>query len=104
MGRSCGFFECKATIGLHAFPKQRDRITLWLKAMGRSATTNTTAMFVCNKHFAPENYENYGMVQLGLTSPSQLRLKADAVPIPAAFLLPSNAVSLFCCCLHFGVG
>ena len=93
MGRSCAFFECKATTGLHAFPKERDRILLWLRAMGRSATTNTSAMFVCNRHFTPQSYENYGMVQMGLTATSQLRLRPDAMPIPAAFLLPSNAVS-----------
>ena len=95
MGRSCAVFECTSTTGLHAFPKNRERVELWLRAMGRSLSTNTTKMFVCNRHFSSDSYDNYGMFQMGMMTESQLRLKEDSVP-KTRFSLASNAVSFFC--------
>ncbi|XP_016327467.1 uncharacterized protein LOC107677180 isoform X3 [Sinocyclocheilus anshuiensis] len=90
MGRKCLFRWCKSSGALHSFPPDAARARLWLRAVGWPSTTDTSNMFVCNKHFSRESYENWRMVDFGLAHQRSLRLLSNAVPNPEDFSVPSK--------------
>lgn len=85
MGRKCLFPWCKDSGVLHGFPRDAARASLWLRAVGWPSTSDTSKLYVCNKHFSNESYENWRQVDFGFAQQRSLRLAGNAVPSPEDF-------------------
>lgn len=95
MGRKCVFPRCENSKELFAFPRDAARAEAWVQAAGLLWCTNTHGKYVCNKHFTPESFVNFGLVESGFAD--RLLLKKDAVSIPVAFTVSTNKVTLSVC-------
>nr|XP_005172921.2 uncharacterized protein LOC563780 isoform X4 [Danio rerio]XP_021335464.1 uncharacterized protein LOC563780 isoform X4 [Danio rerio] len=90
MGRRCVYPWCKDSGIFHSFPRDADRAKLWLQAIGWPSNTDSSKMYLCSKHFSPQSYENWKMVEFGIAQASSLRLSKDAVPIREDFHITSK--------------
>ncbi|XP_067287359.1 uncharacterized protein [Pseudorasbora parva] len=89
MGRKCAFRRCDNTKVLFAFPREAARAKAWVQATGLLWCPKTRGKYVCYKHFTPQSFENFGLVESGFAD--RLLLKKDAIPIPPVhFALSTN--------------
>ncbi|XP_067290036.1 uncharacterized protein [Pseudorasbora parva] len=79
--RKCLFPLCDNQKELFLFPRDATRAEVWARAVGLLwPQKKTSGMYVCCKHFAPDNFVNQGQLESGFAN--RLILKEDAVPIP----------------------
>ncbi len=50
---------------LWAFPYDATRAEVWVQAVGFLCSTNTHGKYICSKHFVPESFVNWGLVESG---------------------------------------
>ncbi len=50
---------------LWAFPYDATRAEVWVQAVGFLFSTNTHGKYICSKHFVPESFVNWGLVESG---------------------------------------
>ncbi|XP_058504866.1 uncharacterized protein LOC131471989 isoform X1 [Solea solea] len=88
MGRQCVVTGCRNRTTLHYFPVDADMRRKWLIALGLPDDINSKAG-VCNLHFPPDSFSNRLEVDMGFIK--LLKLRSDAVPIPAPPVRPRVA-------------
>ncbi|KAK7884695.1 hypothetical protein WMY93_027818 [Mugilogobius chulae] len=71
---------------LFGMPTEEARLSRWLEFIsGNTDKKVPKNVFVCERHFTEDSFENYGHFKAGLTTKQKLRLNKDAVPtIPAS--------------------
>ncbi|XP_049268661.1 uncharacterized protein LOC119383891 isoform X2 [Rhipicephalus sanguineus] len=86
----CDIDNCKGGTGesTHRVPDDAEMRQTWLRLMGWPATTTRARMFVCGRHFTPDDYtRNPDVMQSSGFQFERIRLKKGAVP---SLFLPNS--------------